>query len=76
MINKAKAAAHAEWGVEPVLAGEGGSIPVVQSFRTHLKLDSVMLGFVNDDDALHSPDENYKVESYYKGGPVMGALHR
>ena len=66
-IGMAKAAAGAEWGVEPVLAGEGGSIPVVQSFRTHLKLDSVMLGFVNDDDALHSPDENFKVESYHKG---------
>ncbi len=51
---------------------EGGSIPVVQSIRTHLKLDSVMLGFVNDDDALHSPDENYKVESYYKGAPCHG----
>jgi acetylornithine deacetylase/succinyl-diaminopimelate desuccinylase-like protein len=66
-IGMAKEAARKEWGVEPVLAGEGGSIPVVQSFRNHLKLDSVMLGFVNDDDGLHSPDENFKVESYHKG---------
>ena len=56
-----------EWGKTPVLAGEGGSIPAVESFARHLKLDSIMMGFCNDDDALHSPDENYKVESYHKG---------
>lgn len=56
-----------EWGRAPVLAGEGGSIPVVESFARHLKTDSVLMGFVNEDDALHSPDENFKVESYHKG---------
>jgi acetylornithine deacetylase/succinyl-diaminopimelate desuccinylase-like protein len=66
-INMAKKALGEEWGRTPVLAGEGGSIPVVESFAQHLKLDSIMMGFCNDDDALHSPDENYKVESYHKG---------
>jgi len=66
-IAKARRALADEWGTAPVVMGEGGSIPVVESFAQHLKLDSVMMGFVNDDDALHSPDENYKVESFHKG---------
>lgn len=66
-IAKAGKALRDEWGRAPVLAGEGGSIPVVVSFAQHLKMDSVLMGFVNEDDALHSPDENFKVESYHKG---------
>lgn len=66
-IAMATKALRDEWASEPVLAGEGGSIPVVESFAKHLKLDSVLMGFVNEDDALHSPDENYKVESFHKG---------
>ncbi len=66
-IKMAKRALGDEWGTVPVLAGEGGSIPVVDSFARHLGLNSIMMGFFNDDDALHSPDENYKVESYHKG---------
>jgi acetylornithine deacetylase/succinyl-diaminopimelate desuccinylase-like protein len=56
-----------EWGKPTVLAGEGGSIPVVETFKKQLGIDSVMMGFVRDDDALHSPDEKYDVECYHKG---------
>lgn len=66
-ISKARKALVDEWGVAPVVAGEGGSIPVVESFARHLKVDSVLMGFANADDAIHSPDEKYDVESYRKG---------
>jgi acetylornithine deacetylase/succinyl-diaminopimelate desuccinylase-like protein len=56
-----------EWGKPVILAGEGGSIPIVASFKKYLGIDSVMMGFVRDDDALHSPDEKYDVECYHKG---------
>jgi len=67
LISKARKALVDEWGVAPVVAGEGGSIPVVESFARHLKVDSVLIGFANADDAIHSPDEKYDVESYRKG---------
>jgi acetylornithine deacetylase/succinyl-diaminopimelate desuccinylase-like protein len=56
-----------EWGSAPVLAGEGGSIPVVANFQKYFGIDSLLVGFGLDSDAIHSPDENYPVESFFKG---------
>ena len=66
-IAAAKKALAAEWGRTPVLIGSGGSIPVVESFKKHLNVDSLLVGFARDDDSVHSPDEKYDVESYKKG---------
>ena len=56
-----------EWGKAPVLASEGGSIPVVESFKKHLGMDSLLMGFGRADDNVHSPDEKYDVSSFRKG---------
>ena len=66
-IRAARKALHDEWKREPVLIGSGGSIPVVESFRRHLGIDAVLVGFAKDDDAVHSPNEKYDVDSYHKG---------
>ncbi len=66
-IAMSKNALKVEWGKDPVMSGQGGSIPVVENFKTHLGMDSVMIGFGNDDDAVHSPNEKYDVRSFHKG---------
>ncbi|SHJ44801.1 Acetylornithine deacetylase/Succinyl-diaminopimelate desuccinylase [Roseomonas rosea] len=58
-VAAARRALAAEFGREAVLIGSGGSIPVVESFRRILGLDSVLMGFGLDDDQVHSPNEKF-----------------
>ena len=48
-----------EYGRPAVLVGSGGSIPVVESLRRILRLDTLLLGFGLDDDQVHSPNEKF-----------------
>lgn len=66
-IRAARAALKAEFGREAVLTGAGYSIPVVESFKKHLKVDSLLVGFGQADDNAHSPDEKYDVDSFRHG---------
>jgi acetylornithine deacetylase/succinyl-diaminopimelate desuccinylase-like protein len=66
-IAAAQRALKSEWGKPPIMSGEGGSIPVVESFKKHLGLDSILVGWVREGDGLHSPNEKYDVEAYHKG---------
>ncbi|GAB3822864.1 hypothetical protein GCM10028895_28440 [Pontibacter rugosus] len=45
----------------------GGSIPIVAMFKSELGLDSVLMGFGLDTDAIHSPNEHFGVFNYMKG---------
>lgn len=56
-----------EWGREAVIIGMGGSIPIGYFFKSILGMDAMLVGFANDDDAIHSPNEKYDVSSFYKG---------
>lgn len=66
-VKAAKTALKAEWGKAPVMSGSGGSIPVVESFKKHLKIDSLLVGFARETDSVHSPNEKYDVESFHRG---------
>ena len=63
----ARRALSDEWNRDAVFIGMGGSIPVVGFFHTVLGLDSMLVGYANDDDAIHSPNEKYDVKSFHKG---------
>ena len=56
-----------EWNREAVYIGCGGSIPIAGFFKSILDMDAMLVGFANDDDAIHSPNEKYDLTSFHKG---------
>ena len=66
-MRAAKAALSAEFGKPAALIGGGGSIPVVELFKTHLGLDTLLAGFGLDDDAIHSPNEKFELACFHRG---------
>lgn len=52
---------------EPVLIREGGSIPIVESFRQILGADTLLLGLALPDCQIHAPNENFPVENFHAG---------
>ena len=65
-----RAAAEALEGVfgqKPYFTREGGSIPVVADFKRILGLDTVLMGFGLDTDAIHSPNEHFGLDRFQQG---------
>lgn len=61
------------FGRKPVLLREGGSIPIVNEFKSILGADTLLLGLALPDDNPHSPNEKFDLECFTKG-MVMSAL--
>ena len=65
---KAAAQAYATaFGREPVFMREGGSIPVISDFQTHLGLETVLMGFGLPSDQIHAPNERFYLPNFYRG---------
>jgi acetylornithine deacetylase/succinyl-diaminopimelate desuccinylase-like protein len=66
-IEAAVTALKKGFGVEPVYFKEGGSIPIVNTFKEELGADSILLGFGLPDDNIHSPNEKFDLSNFYRG---------
>jgi len=70
----AQEALRTAFGAEPVLIREGGSIPIVQTFRDILGADTILLGLALADAQIHAPNENFPVENFEAGIRLNQAL--
>lgn len=66
-FEKARDALTDEWPNPAAFVGAGGSIPIAGHFKTVLDMDTMLIGFAKDDDAIHSPNEKYDLSSFHKG---------
>ena len=46
---------------------EGGSVPITQSFKDILGIDTLLLGLALPDCKVHSPNENFSIENFHAG---------
>jgi acetylornithine deacetylase/succinyl-diaminopimelate desuccinylase-like protein len=74
-----QAASHAfedVFGKTPIPTRDGGSIPIVALFKKELGLDTVLLGFGFDTDAIHSPNEHYGVKNFVLGIETIVSFYK
>ncbi|MFZ6009852.1 MAG: dipeptidase [Bacteroidota bacterium] len=64
------------WGKTPIPTRDGGSIPIVALFKRELGLDTVLMGFGLDSDAIHSPNEHYGVKNFTAGVETIVAFYK
>lgn len=64
------------WGKTPIPTRDGGSIPIVALFKKELGLDTVLMGFGLDSDAIHSPNEHYGVKNFMLGIETIVAFFK
>jgi acetylornithine deacetylase/succinyl-diaminopimelate desuccinylase-like protein len=67
IIDAGKAALKAAFNREPVITGEGGSIPVVGDFERILGAPVLLMGFGLPGENAHAPNEWISVENYRLG---------
>jgi acetylornithine deacetylase/succinyl-diaminopimelate desuccinylase-like protein len=67
LFDAARRALAAAFGREPVITGEGGSIPVVGDFERVLGAPVLLMGFGLPGENAHAPDEWMSVENFTKG---------
>lgn len=63
----AEKAVEKTFGQRPLPFYSGGSIPIISTFESILGIKSILIGFGLGSDAIHSPNENYPLENFYKG---------
>ena len=63
----ARGALSDEYPDAAAFVGCGGSIPIAGHFQRITGVNPMLIGFAKDDDQIHSPNEKYDVESFYKG---------
>jgi acetylornithine deacetylase/succinyl-diaminopimelate desuccinylase-like protein len=74
IYDAARAALKSAFDREPVITGEGGSIPVVGDFARVLGAPVLLLGFGLPGENAHAPNEWMSVENFEKGTVAVAQL--
>lgn len=72
----ASKALETTFGKTPIPVRGGGSIPICSILERELGIKIIFMGFGLDNDNLHSPNEKYNLENYYKGIETIPYFHK
>ena len=72
----ASKAMETTFGKKPIPVRGGGSIPICALFEKELGIKIVFMGFGLDSDNLHSPNEKFNLENFYKGIETIPYFHK
>jgi acetylornithine deacetylase/succinyl-diaminopimelate desuccinylase-like protein len=75
LFEAAKTALSEVFGREPVVTGEGGSIPVVGDFERVLGAPVLLVGFGLPGENAHAPNEWMALENFDRGMRAMARLY-
>ena len=76
LFDAARRALAAAFGREPVITGEGGSIPVVGDFQRILNAPVLLMGFGLPGENAHAPNEWMSEENFTRGLRAVAMLYQ
>lgn len=64
------------YGIKPVPSRGGGSITVLADMQKILKADPLLMGFGLERDFIHSPNESFLLDQFYKGMESIALFYK
>lgn len=64
------------FGKKPVPFRSGGSIPIISTFEKKLNVKTILMGFGLEENAIHSPNENFPLDIFYKGIETLPLFYK
>ena len=64
------------FGKKPLAVRRGGSIPIISDFEQILGIKTVLRGFGLESNAIHSPNENQRLDIFRKGIEAVVEFHK
>ncbi len=64
------------FGKKPLAVRRGGSIPIISDFEQILGIKTVLMGFGLESNAIHSPNENQRLDIFRKGIEAVVEFHK
>ena len=74
MMKAGMTALEKGFGAKPVFIREGGSIPIVGTFQKCLKSPVLLLGYGLSTDNIHSPNEKFHLDNFWRGARTSAIL--
>ncbi len=64
------------FGKKPLPFYSGGSIPIISGFERILGIKTLLIGFGLAEDAIHSPNESYGLDQFFKGVETIPLFYK